>query len=86
MTGRQERGPDHGSAGGNLATLLRQYFQSGATESAGHEVRKCPAKYWRNLPEASLIKPLIEGAGCTASAMIAKAASEPHKSEAAGSA
>ena len=32
-----------------------------------------PKKYWRNLPEASLIKPLIEGAERTASAMIANA-------------
>ena len=40
-----------------------------------------PKKYWRNLPEASLIKPLIEGAGRTASAMIAHAATEPHKSQ-----
>jgi uracil-DNA glycosylase family protein len=38
-----------------------------------------PKKYWRNLPEASLIKPLIEGAGRTTSAMIANAATEPHK-------
>ena len=38
-----------------------------------------PRKYWRNLPEASLIKPLIEGAGRSASAMIAKASTEPHK-------
>ena len=38
-----------------------------------------PKKYWRNLPEASLIKPLIESAGRTASAMIANAATEPHK-------
>jgi DNA polymerase len=38
-----------------------------------------PKKYWRNLPEASLIKPLIEGATRTASAMIANAATEPHR-------
>jgi uracil-DNA glycosylase len=38
-----------------------------------------PRKYWRNLSEASLIKPLIEDAGRTASAMIANAATEPHK-------
>ena len=38
-------------------------------------------KYWRNLPEASLIKPLIESAERTASAMIANAATEPHKSQ-----
>jgi probable DNA metabolism protein len=40
-----------------------------------------PKKYWRNLPEASLIKPLIEGAGRTTSAMIANAATEPHKAQ-----
>src|SRR6185369_12052196 len=40
-----------------------------------------PKKYWRNLPEASLIKPLIEGAGRTTSAMIANAATEPHKGQ-----
>ena len=32
-----------------------------------------PKKYWRNLPEASLIKPLIAGAARTASAMIENA-------------
>jgi probable DNA metabolism protein len=41
--------------------------------------KEMPRKYWRNLPEASLIKPLIEDAGRTASAMIANAATEPHK-------
>ncbi|MCA6117672.1 UdgX family uracil-DNA binding protein [Bradyrhizobium sp. WSM 1738] len=41
--------------------------------------KEMPGKYWRNLPEASSIKPLIEGAERTASAMIAKAATEPHK-------
>ncbi|MBR1148412.1 UdgX family uracil-DNA binding protein [Bradyrhizobium sp. AUGA SZCCT0431] len=40
-----------------------------------------PKRYWRNLPEASLIRPLIESAERTASAMIAGAASEPHKSQ-----
>ena len=40
-----------------------------------------PKKYWRNLPEASLIKPLIAGAGRTSSAMIANAATEPHKAQ-----
>ena len=40
-----------------------------------------PKKYWRNLPEASLIKPLIEGAGRTAGAMIANTATEPHKAQ-----
>ncbi|MBA2402897.1 MAG: UdgX family uracil-DNA binding protein [Bradyrhizobium sp.] len=40
-----------------------------------------PKRYWRNLPEASLIRPLIESAERTASAMIAQAATEPHKSQ-----
>ncbi|WP_213736670.1 UdgX family uracil-DNA binding protein [Bradyrhizobium sp. dw_411] len=40
-----------------------------------------PKKYWRNLPEASLIKPLIAGAERAASAMIANAATAPHKSQ-----
>ncbi|MGY2908256.1 UdgX family uracil-DNA binding protein [Bradyrhizobium sp. URHC0002] len=41
--------------------------------------KEMPRKYWRNLPEASLIKPLIESAERTASTMIANAATEPHK-------
>ncbi|HMM88221.1 UdgX family uracil-DNA binding protein [Bradyrhizobium sp.] len=41
--------------------------------------KEMPRKYWRNLPEASLIKPLIESAERTASAMIANEATEPHK-------
>jgi uracil-DNA glycosylase len=41
--------------------------------------KEMPRKYWRNLPEASLIKSLIEGAGPIVSAMIANAGSEPHK-------
>jgi DNA polymerase len=40
-----------------------------------------PKKYWRNLPEASLIKPLIAGAERATTAMIADAATEPHKSQ-----
>jgi DNA polymerase len=40
-----------------------------------------PKKYWRNLPEASLIKPLVESAERTTRAMIADAATEPHKSQ-----
>ena len=40
-----------------------------------------PKKYWRNLPEASLIKPLIAGAERLTHTMIAHAASEPHKSQ-----
>src|ERR1700710_1627558 len=40
-----------------------------------------PKKYWRNPPEASLIKPLIAGAARAAGDMIASAATEPHKSQ-----
>jgi hypothetical protein len=36
-----------------------------------------PKKYWRNLPEASLIQPLIAGAERVPSAMIANAATNP---------
>jgi uracil-DNA glycosylase len=38
-----------------------------------------PKKYWRNLPEASMIKPLIEGAERSTRAMIDNDATEPHK-------
>ncbi len=38
-----------------------------------------PKKYWRNLPEASLIKPLIAGAARATDGMIAYAATDPHK-------
>src|SRR6201996_2859344 len=40
-----------------------------------------PKKYWRNLPEASLIKPLIASAEAATGAMIADAATEPHKAQ-----
>ena len=40
-----------------------------------------PRKYWRNLPEASMIKPLIAGAARATDAMIAEAATEPHKTQ-----
>ena len=40
-----------------------------------------PKKYWRNLPEASLIKPLIAGAERAADAMIASPATDPHKAQ-----
>jgi probable DNA metabolism protein len=40
-----------------------------------------PRKYWRNLPEASMIKPLIAEAARATDAMIANAATEPHKAQ-----
>jgi DNA polymerase len=41
--------------------------------------KEMPKKYWRNLPEASLIKPLISEASQRTGAMIADAGTEPHK-------
>ena len=43
--------------------------------------KEMPKKYWRNLPEASLIKPLIASAERATSAMIASEATEPHKAQ-----
>jgi DNA polymerase len=40
-----------------------------------------PKKYWRNLPEAALIKPLIAEAERASGAMIAAEATEPKKSQ-----
>jgi probable DNA metabolism protein len=40
-----------------------------------------PKKYWRNLPEASLIKSLIAGAERATGIMIGNAATAPHKSQ-----
>jgi len=40
-----------------------------------------PKKYWRNLPEASLIKPLITNAERTTLAMIEREATAPHKAQ-----
>jgi DNA polymerase len=43
--------------------------------------KEMPKKYWRNLPEASLINPLIEGAEIATGATIADVATEPHTSQ-----
>lgn len=40
-----------------------------------------PKKYWRNLPEASLIKPLVASAESTTRAMIESEATKPHKAQ-----
>jgi probable DNA metabolism protein len=40
-----------------------------------------PKKYWRNLPEASMIKPLIAGAERRTGAMITSAATKPHRQQ-----
>jgi DNA polymerase len=41
--------------------------------------KEMPRKYWHNLPEASLIKPLIASASQRAADMIDHAATDPHK-------
>ncbi|CCE04076.1 putative Uracil-DNA glycosylase [Bradyrhizobium sp. STM 3843] len=41
--------------------------------------KEMPKKYWQNLPEASLIKPLITSATQRTGAMIAEPGTEPHK-------
>ena len=41
--------------------------------------KEMPKKYWQNLPEASLIKPLIASATQRTGAMIAEPGTEPHK-------
>jgi probable DNA metabolism protein len=43
--------------------------------------KEMPKKYWRNLPEASLIRPLIAAAALSADEMIANGATEPHKAQ-----
>jgi probable DNA metabolism protein len=43
--------------------------------------KEMPKKYWRNLPEARLIAPLIAGAAMRTGAMISDAATEPHKAQ-----
>jgi DNA polymerase len=43
--------------------------------------KEMPRKYWRNLPEASMIKPLIGDAGRVVDAMIGREASESHRAQ-----
>lgn len=67
-----------------LEELWRRYYAS-IFNPARLKVKmmqtEMPKKYWRNLPEAAMIKPLIESAARTADAMIASAPSEPHKAQ-----
>jgi uracil-DNA glycosylase len=67
-----------------LEDLWRRYYAS-IFNPARLKVKamqtEMPQKYWRNLPEASLIRPLIEDAARMTGAMIARAASEPHKAQ-----
>jgi probable DNA metabolism protein len=43
--------------------------------------KEMPKKYWRNLPEAQMIAPLIASAATCTGAMIADAATDPHKAQ-----
>src|SRR6185503_11727775 len=76
---RRDVAPEDGSE-----ELWRTYFQN-TFNPARLKVKamqaEMPKKYWRNLPEASLIKPLIAGAGRAAGDMIAHGATEPHKAQ-----
>jgi DNA polymerase len=70
--------------GDRLEELWRRYYAS-IFNPARLKVKmmqtEMPRKYWRNLPEASMIKPLIESAGRTTDAMIGNEATEPHKAQ-----
>jgi uracil-DNA glycosylase len=65
-----------------LEEIWRRYYAS-IFNPARLKVRamekEMPKKYWHNLPEAALIRPLITTAGQRAADMIDRAATEPHK-------
>jgi DNA polymerase len=67
-----------------LEELWRRYYAS-IFNPARLKVKamqtEMPKKYWRNLPEASIIRPLIEDAARLTGAMIARDATEPHKAQ-----
>ena len=67
-----------------LEELWRRYYAS-IFNPARLKVKamqtEMPKKYWRNLPEASIIRPLIEDAARLTGLMIAREASEPHKAQ-----
>jgi DNA polymerase len=65
-----------------LEELWRRYYASifnPARLKIKAMEKEMPKKYWRNLPEASLIKPLIAGASQRTGDMIAESGTEPHK-------
>jgi uracil-DNA glycosylase len=70
--------------GDRLEELWRRYYAS-IFNPARLKVKamqtEMPKKYWRNLPEASIIRPLIEDAARFTGVMIAREASEPHKAQ-----
>src|SRR3569833_4168382 len=65
-----------------LEELWRRYYASifnPARLKVKAMEKEMPMKYWRNLPEASLLQPLIAAAGQRTGDMIAEAGTEPHK-------
>ncbi|HEU0147911.1 MAG TPA: UdgX family uracil-DNA binding protein, partial [Bradyrhizobium sp.] len=65
-----------------LEELWRRYYASifnPARLKVKAMEKEMPKKYWRNLPEASLIKPLIAAASQRTGDMIAESGTEPHK-------
>jgi DNA polymerase len=67
-----------------LEETWRRYYASifnPARLNAKTMQTRMPKKYWRNLPEASMIKPLISDAERSTAEMIANAMTEPHKAQ-----
>src|SRR5262249_40221752 len=67
-----------------LEELWRRYYASifnPARLKAKAMQTETPKRYWRNLPEASLIKPLIEDAARMTGIRVAHEGSEPHKAQ-----
>jgi uracil-DNA glycosylase len=71
-------------SGDRLEELWRRYYAS-IFNPARLKVKMMqthmPKKYWRNLPESSMIKPLIDSAAHNTDAMIAREATDPHKAQ-----
>lgn len=72
--------PADAPAGDDLEAYWRTYFASTfnpARLRTATMVREMPKRYWRNLPEASLIPDMTRAAGDRTTAMVEKAPSEP---------
>lgn len=72
--------PADAPAGDDLEAYWRTYFASTfnpARLRTAAMVREMPKRYWRNLPEASLIPDMTRAAGDRTTAMVEKAPTEP---------
>jgi probable DNA metabolism protein len=72
--------PADAPAGDDLEAYWRTYFASTfnpARLRTATMVREMPKRYWRNLPEASLIPEMTRAAGDRTTAMVEKAPTEP---------